>query len=151
MLCVKCKKRTAVVFVSRMDGSNPVNEGYCLKCAKEMGIPQVNEMIKGMGMSDEDIEQFSEEFDQKNDSDFFRVKAELFALNVNITGKDVIQNDILDKRTLIVFFIVKIFDVGQGDGQNGRNLFRHFIFTLNKNHILGFCTRTDGSVGIASR
>ncbi len=67
MLCVKCKKRTAVVFVSRMDGSNPVNEGYCLKCAKDMGIPQVNEMIKGMGMSDEDIEQFSEEFDQMSE------------------------------------------------------------------------------------
>ncbi len=67
MLCVKCKKRTAVVFVSRMDGSKPVNEGYCLKCAKDMGIPQVNEMIKGMGMSDEDIEQFSEEFDQMSE------------------------------------------------------------------------------------
>ncbi len=68
MLCVKCKKRTAVVFVSRMDGNNaPVNEGYCLPCAKEMGIPQVNEMIKGMGMSDEDIAQFADEFDQMSE------------------------------------------------------------------------------------
>ncbi len=68
MLCVKCKKRTAVVFVSRMDGNNkPVNEGYCLQCAKEMGIPQVNEMIKGMGMTDEDIEQFADEFDQMSE------------------------------------------------------------------------------------
>ncbi len=67
MLCVKCKKRTAVVFVTRMDGNNPVNEGYCLKCAKDMGIPQVNEMIKNMGMSDEDLEQFSNEFDQMSE------------------------------------------------------------------------------------
>ncbi len=68
MLCVRCKKRTAVVFVSRMDGNNaPVNEGYCLQCAKEMGIPQVNEMIKGMGMSDEDIAQFADEFDQMSE------------------------------------------------------------------------------------
>ena len=68
MICTKCKKRTAVVFVSRMDGNNkPVNEGYCLKCAKEMGIPQVNEMIKGMGMTDEDLEQFSNEFDQMSE------------------------------------------------------------------------------------
>ena len=67
MLCVKCKKRSAVVFVSRMEGDKPINEGYCLKCAKEMGIPQVNEMIKGMGMTDEDIEQFSDEFDQMNE------------------------------------------------------------------------------------
>jgi len=67
MICTKCKKRTAVVFVSRMDGNKPVNEGYCLKCAKEMGIPQVNDMIKGMGMSDEDLEQFSDEFDQMSE------------------------------------------------------------------------------------
>ncbi len=67
MLCVKCKKRTAVVFVSRMDGNKPVNEGFCLKCAKEMGIPQVNEMIKGMGMTDEDLEQFADEFDQMSE------------------------------------------------------------------------------------
>ncbi|MBQ8892985.1 MAG: ATP-dependent Clp protease ATP-binding subunit [Clostridia bacterium] len=68
MLCVKCKKRTAVVFVSRLDGENkPVNEGYCLKCAKDMGIPQVNEIIKGMGMTDEDLEQFADEFDQMSE------------------------------------------------------------------------------------
>ena len=68
MICTKCKKRTAVVFVSRLDGNNkPVNEGYCLKCAKEIGIPQVNEMIKGMGMTDEDLEQFSNEFDQMSE------------------------------------------------------------------------------------
>ena len=68
MLCVKCKKRTAVVFVSRMDGNNkPVNEGYCLRCAKDMGIPQVNEMIKGMGMTDEDLEQFADEFDNMSE------------------------------------------------------------------------------------
>ncbi len=67
MLCVKCKKRTAVVFVSRMDGQKPVNEGYCIKCAKEMGIPQVNEMIKGMGMSDEDVEQLADEFQQMSE------------------------------------------------------------------------------------
>ncbi len=57
-----------MVFVSRMDGNNkPVNEGYCLQCAKDMGIPQVNEMIKGMGMSDEDIAQFADEFDQMSE------------------------------------------------------------------------------------
>ncbi|MBQ3085235.1 MAG: ATP-dependent Clp protease ATP-binding subunit [Clostridia bacterium] len=67
MVCVKCKKRTAVVFVTRMDGNNSVNEGYCLKCAKEMGIPQVNEMIKNMGMTDEDLDQFSDEFDQMSE------------------------------------------------------------------------------------
>ena len=51
-----------------MDGNNkPVNEGYCLRCAKDMGIPQVNEMIKGMGMTDEDLEQFADEFDNMSE------------------------------------------------------------------------------------
>ena len=56
------------MFISRMDGENkPTNEGYCLKCAKDMGIPQVNEMIKGMGMTDEDLDQFADEFDQMSE------------------------------------------------------------------------------------
>ena len=62
MLCVKCKKRTAVVFVSRMDGNNkPVNEGYCLKCARGLGIPQIDQAVKQMGISEEDLDLLSDE------------------------------------------------------------------------------------------
>ena len=60
-LCVKCKKRMAVVFISRMDGSQTTNEGYCLKCAKSLNIPQISEAVKQMGISEEDLELMEDE------------------------------------------------------------------------------------------
>ena len=57
MLCAKCKSRPAVVFVTRMDGNESHNEGYCLRCAKEMNIGPVNQMLEKFGISDEDMEQ----------------------------------------------------------------------------------------------
>ena len=56
ILCSRCKKRMAIVFVSRMDSDQPVNEGYCLQCAKEIGIPHVKEMIDKLGISDDDLD-----------------------------------------------------------------------------------------------
>ena len=56
MLCSRCKKRVAVVFVTRMDGEKSVNEGYCLTCAKELGIKPVDEYLQNMGISSEDLE-----------------------------------------------------------------------------------------------
>ena len=45
-LCSKCKKNVAVVFISRMNEKNEmVNEGLCLKCAAQLGLPQVEDMI----------------------------------------------------------------------------------------------------------
>ena len=61
MLCTKCKKRPAVVFVTRMDGKESTNEGYCLTCAKELGIQPVNDMLKKFGISDEDMEQMEQQ------------------------------------------------------------------------------------------
>ncbi len=63
MLCKRCNKRMAVVFVSRMDKDGQVNEGYCLKCAKDLGIQQVDQIIKNMGLSDEDLDAMSEEME----------------------------------------------------------------------------------------
>ncbi len=63
MLCSKCNKRMAVVFVSRLENNKQINEGYCLRCAKELGIHQVDEMIKNMGISDDDFEAINDEFD----------------------------------------------------------------------------------------
>ena len=56
MMCCKCKKRPAVVFMSGMNGNQRFDNGYCLVCAKEMGIPQVNEYLKQMGISEDDFE-----------------------------------------------------------------------------------------------
>ena len=63
-LCSKCKKNLAVVFISKMEGDRTVNEGLCLKCAKDLGLPQVDEMMKRMGISDEDLETINNEMMQ---------------------------------------------------------------------------------------
>ena len=54
MVCVRCKKRTAVVFIQRMDNGKPVQEGYCLTCAREMHIQPVDDLMKQFGMSDQE-------------------------------------------------------------------------------------------------
>ncbi len=61
-LCSKCKKRPAVVFLSDMSNPNAEPNGLCLVCAKEMGLKPVDDMLKRMNISDEDIEQMSDQF-----------------------------------------------------------------------------------------
>ena len=45
-MCARCKKRVAVVFVSRLENGQTINEGICLKCARELGIKPVNDIIE---------------------------------------------------------------------------------------------------------
>ena len=61
--CVKCNVRPAVVFITRLDNGKSVNEGLCLVCARELGIKPVDDILKKMGMSEEDISNMSEEID----------------------------------------------------------------------------------------
>ena len=56
MMCSRCRKRPAVVFMSGMNGTQKFENGYCLKCAKELGIPQVDNYLKQMGISDIDFD-----------------------------------------------------------------------------------------------
>lgn len=63
-LCSRCKKNVAVVFISKLEGDKTINEGLCLKCAKELGLPQVDDMMKRMGISDEDLETLNSEMMQ---------------------------------------------------------------------------------------
>ena len=56
MMCSRCRKRPAVVFMSGMSGTQKFENGYCLKCAKELGIPQVDNYLKQMGLSDIDLD-----------------------------------------------------------------------------------------------
>ena len=63
-LCSRCKKRMAVVFVTRFDGEKTVNEGICLRCAKELGIKPVENMIEKMGLSDEDLDRMDTEMEE---------------------------------------------------------------------------------------
>lgn len=69
-LCSKCKKRPAVVFMSNPLNPNAEPEGLCLMCAKELGIKPVDDMLKSMNISDEDIEMMSNQFlEAVSDSD----------------------------------------------------------------------------------
>ncbi len=61
-LCSKCKKRPAVVFMSNPMNSNAEPEGLCLVCAKQLGIKPIDDMLKSMNITDEDIEQMSDQF-----------------------------------------------------------------------------------------
>ena len=62
MMCSRCKKRPAVVFITSVQGENKRNEGLCLKCAKELNIPQVSEYISQLGIPEEMIEGDLDEF-----------------------------------------------------------------------------------------
>ena len=72
-LCTKCKKNIAVVFITKVENGVTMNEGYCLRCARSLGIPQIDAAVKQMGFSDEDLDTLSDEmssmFSQREDSD----------------------------------------------------------------------------------
>lgn len=63
-LCSRCKKYVAVVYISRIEGGKTVNEGLCLKCARELNLPQVDEMMKRMGITDDELDKITEEMMQ---------------------------------------------------------------------------------------
>ncbi len=63
-LCNRCNKRPAVIFITRMEGNRSYPEGYCIKCAKELNIPPVNDLLKSMNISEEEFEQMNEEMMQ---------------------------------------------------------------------------------------
>ena len=60
-MCSKCKKNVAVIFITKIENGVSTNEGLCLKCAKELGIKQVDDIVKQMGISDEDLESINGE------------------------------------------------------------------------------------------
>ncbi len=73
MLCSRCKKRPAVVFITSVQGGEKKNEGLCLLCAKEMKIPQISDYMKSMGITDDELEQFSDQMTELMDGDSFEM------------------------------------------------------------------------------
>ena len=72
-MCAKCKKNVAVVFITKVENGVTMNEGYCLKCARSLGIPQIDQAVKQMGISEEDLDLLSDEmssmFGQREDGE----------------------------------------------------------------------------------
>ena len=72
-LCSRCKKNVAVVFITKVENGVSLNEGYCLKCARSLGIPQIDAAVRQMGISEDDLDMLSDEmgniFGQMDDTD----------------------------------------------------------------------------------
>ena len=60
-MCTKCKKNIAVVFITKIENGVTMNEGYCLKCARSLGIPQIDSAVQQMGFSEEDLDNLTDE------------------------------------------------------------------------------------------
>ena len=85
LMCSRCKKRPAVVFISQMNAKDPQhkkNEGLCLVCVKELGISQVDDYMKAMGISDDDLEAMSNQLMEASDGDDFEPGGTNFLSNL---------------------------------------------------------------------
>ena len=114
-LCSRCKKNVAVVFVTKIEGSETKNEGLCLKCARELGIKPVDDMLKKMGISEDDLENLSNEmmsaFGGAEGLDGIMPREE--------SGE---EDDDDDGRTATFPFLNKLFGNAGGNPQpNGQN------------------------------
>ncbi len=92
-LCSRCKKRPATVFVARSDGDTTKPEGICIQCARELKIPQVNEMLESMNIPDEELDLMTEQFMESmnalsttDDGDFEPGGAQSFPFLNNLFG-----------------------------------------------------------------
>lgn len=73
MTCSRCKKRPATVFISTISGSEKKNEGLCIKCARELKIPQIEQYIQSLGISEEELDRLDGYVDELMDGDEFEL------------------------------------------------------------------------------
>ena len=91
-LCTKCKKNMAVIFITKIENGVSLNEGYCLKCARSLGIPQIDAAVKQMGFSEDDLESLSDEMSnmfgqmESEDSDESESRTATFPLLNQLLG-----------------------------------------------------------------
>ena len=109
-LCSRCKKNLAVVFITKIDGGKTVNEGLCLKCAKEMGIKPVDDMIERMGLSEDDLENLNGEMTEA-------MNGLESLLSQGHDAEDGIEDDEADSQTATFPFLNKLFGAA-GQGQD---------------------------------
>ena len=121
-LCSKCKKRVAVVFISRLENGRTVNEGLCLKCAKALGLPQVNDMMNRMGLTDDDLDALSDEMLQA-----FGGAESMEGLVPQNEEDDGEEDDGEDGKTATFPFLNRLFSAGDAPapstpgGEGGRS------------------------------
>ena len=95
MICSRCKKRPAMVYITRMEGDKTINDGLCLVCAKELGIKPVGDLLDKFGITDDDMEQMDEQMtelmnmaggEEDEDGDFEPGGAATFPFLQNLFG-----------------------------------------------------------------
>ena len=101
MICCKCKQRPAVIFVTKMEGEKTTNEGYCIKCAMEMNIGPIKQMMDNMGITEEQLDDMTEQMEQMMESmgdDFELGGASTFPFmqNMGMMPMDVPEENIKD-------------------------------------------------------
>ena len=106
--CSRCKKNLAVVFITKVENGTTQNEGYCLKCARELGLKPVDDMISRMGLTDEDLDRFSGDMSQM-----------LNGLE-NLSQPPEDEDDEADSRTATFPFLNKLFGAA-GGGEDAGN------------------------------
>ena len=84
-LCVRCKKNQAVLFVSRMENGEMKSEGYCLKCAKELGMKPIDDVLNNLGLKEEDLDAICEQANELLGGELMNVDQD--NSNIGETGK----------------------------------------------------------------
>ena len=109
-LCSRCHKNVAVIFISKLEGGETKNEGLCLKCARELGIKPIDDMMKKMGISDDDLDNLTNEM-----MSAFGGAEGMEGLMAQPDGGDDEQDD---GRTATFPFLSQLF--GGGSGPSGK-------------------------------
>ena len=110
-LCTRCRKNVAVIFITKIEGGETKNEGLCLKCARELGIQPVNDMMKKMGISDDDLESISNEM-----MSAFGGAEGIEAMSSMMAERDEDEDD--DGRTATFPFLNKLFGGHPNQGEH---------------------------------
>ena len=110
-LCSRCKKNVAVIFITKIENGQSVNEGLCLKCAKSLGIKQVDDIVAQMGISDEDLDNLTDEM------------TGMFSMMQNMVQGEGDEEDgeDMDSQTATFPFLNKLFG-GERGGNNSEEL-----------------------------
>ena len=115
-LCSRCKKNLAVIFITKMENGKTTNEGLCLKCAKELGIQPVDDMINRLGLSDDDLENLNGEM-----GDMMSGLEGMLSGAAQNEGGDGDEDDEQDSQTATFPFLNKLFG-NAGNNETQENL-----------------------------
>ncbi len=155
MLCSRCGKRPAVVFVSNTTSSEAPTAGYCLTCAKELGIKPVEDLINKMGISDDDLENVQDQMNtlmqnMGENGDLSNLMEQLGGENLaeqmgDMMGQDVEDDDFSHGAPAFPAFFNNIFggaqnahsDSAKGDAKNGKK--RKDKKEKNRKHLNLYC------------